>query len=250
MAQAPIIVGQLPLNYCWPSNPQTFLNDVAQIIYASVQDNITGVVYGPVAPTETALYKLWFNTNFHRLYEWNSTYGFWTSIYFLGINSPWKLIWESTPEALAALDNPGGYVGQAVSEFSGPFWEIDHNYDGRSVMAPGDISGEMSPIKTLALSENYGTGSHIQLPTEIAQHTHRVEFSDATPGAVYAHIESGDTPPLSGQLKDAIGTGAGSNQADMIAVASATVPTAMQNVHPVRGAPLAKRTGRVFYTFP
>lgn len=247
MAQAPIIFGQLPLNYCWPSNPQTFLNDVAQIIYAAVQDNITGVFYGPTDPGADT--KLWFNTNNGRLYEWNSTYGLRTSLYFPAANAQFRMLWEGTEAELIAMDNPS--LSATVTQISGPFWTIDHNYDGRSPMGPGAISGEDPIVKTLAVLENYGTGSHIQLATEVAQHTHIVEHSDATVGATYSHVNTGDAHPFDGSIDEPLGVdAAGANQASYIARASLVAATAMQNVHPVRGAYVIKRTSRVYYTLP
>jgi hypothetical protein len=211
-----------------------------------VPDNVTGVAYGSVQPV-TGI-KLWFHSLRGRLYEFND--GRWRSLYWPPADPNIKMWVEMDEAQIAALDNDGGGINfvDGAKTVTGPFWEIDHNYDGRSPMGAGAIPGT-TPPKTIAVGGIAGEGDHLQLPTEIVQHTHKVEFSDAAPGGTYAHVNTGDAHPFDGTVDEPIGLdAAGLNLASMMAIASATAAVPGNITHPVRGGYWIKRTARVYYT--
>jgi hypothetical protein len=244
--QAPLVAGSLPLAYCWPSNPQQFANDLFSISYANVADNVTGVVYGSTNPGSG--FKLWFHSGRGRLYEFND--GIWRSLYPWPADPGIKQWVELTEPQIAALHNDGAGINlvAGAETITGPFWAIDHNYDGRSPMGVGAIPGT-TPGKTMALGGVAGEGDHLQLVTELVQHTHKVEFSDAAPGGTYAHVNTGDAHPFDGSVDEPIGLdAAGVNLANMMAMAAATPAVPGNITHPVRGGYWIKRTARVYFT--
>lgn len=144
---------------------------------------------------------------------------------------------------------------------AGAMWELDHNYDGRSPMSPGAITGS-SPAKTLGFLEDYSSGAVTLTAAQLAAHYHGVG-TDGQPGG-------GDPPvmlskswsvvtAITGRYEDTSGT---QTWADGPAISSGTMgttppladstttPDSVNVVHPVRGMCCIVRTARLNYVIP
>lgn len=143
--------------------------------------------------------------------------------------------WVGTEDELLVYD--GGEVGIATLS-SGPFWEIDHDFDGRSPMGPGVILGA-NPAKTLSVGENYGEGAHTQTAEEVGPHTHEMSPKDieVAPGSGTSHGFRYEP------------TATGDPHPDLVANINAytTSQEASPIIHPVRGMWIIKRTIRKYY---
>lgn len=117
-------------------------------------------------------------------------------------------------------------------------WEVDHDFDGRSPMSPGEISGS-DPTKTLAPEENYGAGSITLTLANLPPHHHEVKYSTDDSGEGFPAASNGDTEDFSYNTEDTGGNGEDPAEA-----------TPINNVHPVRGMFCIKRTARINYVVP
>ncbi len=111
---------------------------------------------------------LWYKPSTGITYYWDTSTSAWISPHPAvagGIDRRWV---EGTPTEILTYD--GGDTG-APGANSGPMWEIDTNYAGRSPMGPGAIPGSFPP-KTLLLSEDYGEGAHTGTAAQLVPHTH------------------------------------------------------------------------------
>lgn len=148
--------------------------------------------------------------------------------------------YEDTEASLLTFD---GGENAPVTILTGPFWEIDHNYDGRSPMGPGVIDNA-NPAKTLSVGEAYGTGAQLQDSQQVPPHTHPLA-SDAT-------IQNAD-----GSIK-VVNSGVGGPGLLIGGTGPATTPLSVQQnaflttqqstpiIHPVRGLYQIKRTIRMY----
>lgn len=241
--QAPIIAGQLPAAYCYPSSAQQLLNDFAEISHANVPDNVTGISFGP---TDPGVYtRPWFNTTTSRLYYYSSN-GKWISLYWPPPSSPIRMLWEGTEAQLLTFDE-GNAVVLGAELVTGPFWAIDHNYDARFPLGPGTL-----PISTTAVAAGDIGGLEKVPITEANQPMHR-HFISLGP-------ESGDSSYLADEPSE-VGTFKvnGAEQIRFYNLASTEVgrtregggvaePTPLDNMPPYRAAYVIKRTARAFYT--
>lgn len=156
--------------------------------------------------------------------------GAWLSLYKAVPAGPngirWE--WEDTEANLVTFD--GGEAGVAT-EISGPFWEVDHNYDGRSSMGPGAIPTS-NPAKTLALGEAFGEGAHALTVAELAAHHHDIDIPQenvAGENPAFGNILAATASQFTTKTTKDTGSGDAHN-----------------TVHPVRGAFKIKRTIRAF----
>lgn len=250
MAQAPLVPGALPLGYCYPSSAQQFVNDIFAIAYANVPDNVAGVEFGPTAPDNDP--QLWYSTTQHRLFEFNDGYGLYIARYWPDPDPEIKMITEKTEAEIKAWDNPSGDDATAgATDYTGPFWEIDHNYDGRFIVAPGEF-----PViaRTVALSAAGGLDAVVQGPDEVGLHRHFITMKTEAG----ASSSLGPQPTEAGRF--AVGGGNSlqfANDSDVL-VGQTRVgggdgedPSVVQptdNIPPYRAAWVVKRTTRIYYT--
>ena len=155
----------------------------------------------------------------------------------------------------AAVDTFDGGEAGAIGDASGPMWQIDTAYAGRSPMGPGAIP---DTSKTLAALEDYGNGTHTITVNELPKHTHGITLkgfrSNLEAGVEQWYAKSGPdpgvvetTPENSAQFPSHLDVGDGINF-DETMWGQAT-PQAVNIVHPVRGTYILKRTARKFYKF-
>jgi hypothetical protein len=143
---------------------------------------------------------------------------------------------------LRSYDGGDGTAGPATST-SGPAWQEDTDFQGRSPMGPGAIPTS-NPAKTLSVGEDFGEGAHAQASTELYPHSH-------PPGDIF-NAFAGFVKP--GQLSSyEIG---GGTEIERMGFTGLQGGNASGNadpanvVHPCRGAYIIRATARAFYTVP
>lgn len=241
MSQAPIIPGQLPVGYCYPSSAQQFADDLMSISYAEIPAAITGVSFGPTDPGPAGHGRPWFNTTFGRLYQWLD--GRWVARYET-TNSPLiKMLFEGTEAELNAIDNPELSEVVAGAELTtGPFWEIDHNYDGRFPLGPG-----LLPLAALtpAIGDTGGADERTLVLANLPKHRHSISLGpDSSTSYLDAELtEEGRLRPSSG---DHLIFETNSNT--VVARTKETGgDTAFDTMPPYRACYIVKRTLRLYY---
>jgi hypothetical protein len=266
----PLNIGALPYT-CYPSDPQTFYADMfsrARALFPA----ITGVVISSGTPAANDRDKLWIKTSGGAPTQPQPQY-----IYFNGV---W--VWPNVAPAggnkrelwagsLVDLVTYDGGDANLVGDASGAMWEEDTTFQGRIPMGPGAISGS-DPAKTLALNEQYGSGSVTLADNQVFSmqaHQHvmgrmrntskddcLLNFGDTEPpypGAaslqgrpVSNDAESQGSAALSTQSGQYLITSEAYNPATGTAVSGVT-NVAHENVPPVTGIYIIKRTSRVYY---
>lgn len=247
--QAPLIPGTFPLGYCYPNTPQQLIADAFSLAHANVSDNVTGVAYGPTAPDPSVI-KLFHSSVFHRMYEYVS--GLWVSQYWCEADPKIKMITEKTEAEIAAWDNPNGLVNPAAPDHTGPFWEIDHEYDGRFILGPGGL-----PViaRTVNVTDEGGLDGVVQAADQLALHRHYInvgpESGDSSYLADLAVSENG-TFKVNGaeqiRFYDLPSTEVGRTRETGGNGAAPSVVQPMDNVPPYRAAYVVKRTARIWHT--
>ena len=231
----PITPGNLPPNYCFTSW-QKLAVDLAAIFFAK----LTGQAFYNVGATKPDVQfnsYPWLNTSDGRWYtfsgEWISKHP-WQQATSAGL----RLEWEGIEADLGLFD--GGDADPA-SDRSGPMWEIDHAYDGRSSMGVGAVPSS-TPAKNLALSEDYGTGTHLQIATEVAPHTHVLTINGQALGG------TGQPPKV--VVDDDVAVSATDANGGTAEQNNVGTQTEIPLVHPVRGCYKIKRSARIYYRVP
>jgi hypothetical protein len=246
--QAPLVKTDFPVGYCWPSDPNQFASDLYSLSYANVPDNTQGVVYGPTAPTPSPTVKLFYSSTTHRLYEFQSGLGLWTAIYY---PVPFPSLWaftEATEDQIKKWDNPTGNSATAGAEsYTGPFWEIDHNYDGKFVLGSNGT--------TFLVGATGGAATVDLTAGNVPKHRHEINVGP----------ESGDSSylPDSGTSENGTFKVNGAEQIRFYDLPSTEIGRTRENVNgsiatsgvdpvsimpPYRSAWIIKRTAREFYT--
>lgn len=243
----PILPGALPPSYCFTSWPQTLL-DFANAMNA-VLPGATFFNYGDTKPAPEYQTYPWLRTTDMRWYEF---VGVWRSP---NNYSPFDR--RLFPGTLVELETYDGGTAGTVSPTSGPMWIEDTDFQGRSPMGPGAISGA-DPAKTLAAAEAYGAGSHALTEAEggVGVHTHA--FGKYLSGAAgINYVGSFTVPSYTGAVVQGLGSATGPDTtANLFTLPSGSgatgvpTPTAFSVVHPVRGCYVVKPSGRQFFVVP
>lgn len=164
----------LPIGFC-PASEQQRANSYFDLAQAQLLVNGAVVYYnyGPTVPDPNNRLWPWIRNagdGLDDVYVFAS--GFWLSVYKSAPAGPNGIRWwyEGTEASLLTLD---GGENAPPGLYTGPFWEADHNYDGRAAVGAGVIPGAV-PAKTLSTGEDYGAAAHMQTAQEVGPHTHPV----------------------------------------------------------------------------
>lgn len=224
----PLLPGTLPPGICYTSEQERLVG-FAENLQAILESGQTYYNYGDTVPLPEFQDFPWIRTQDMLIYTYS---GNWiTPRPIIDQDSNTRRIYAGS---LAALVNYDGGNALAPSDRSGPFWEEDVPFIGRSPMHPGLIPGS-DPAKTLALDEDYGAGSHAQTLAEMAAHGHGPLTGNQS---FWGHRTGG-----------AGGTGnvgAGTDSDDMATTASSGGSVAASLVHSVRGIYIIKPTSRLY----
>jgi len=250
-----IIPGTLPEGYCWPSNPDDFQKAVLALARAKLPSQSGGgVVIGQNAPGSTDWDKLWVRTdssgNLIRNYT-HGGYGLWVSPHPEPPASSKRYLWVGLEADLKTFDEG---VDEPVTAVTGPFWEVDHNFDGRCLIAPGVVDDDL----TVAIGDQGGESTVKLTTNQIAAHKHLspTRFREANVDVAYTDFQ-GVVPFTDTTGKVEIDT----NHYDdflhaytdfnPLPAASGDDPGGVEahnNLPPYRGVFLIKRTARQFYS--
>jgi len=164
-----LVAGQLPEGYCYPGDPQLFVNAIAKAITGVAPSGLQGLIISQTAPDPEDQDKGWIKLNPDLSPDLLYTFynGLWVWRHPEQASSAKRIIFEGDATDVAALDLPAANF-DPVTETTGPFWEIDSNYGGRfvigagtlptsgSVLSIGDTGGE----ETVSLTESQN-GPHV-----------------------------------------------------------------------------------------
>lgn len=217
----PLLPGTLIPGVCY-NDEQSRLNAYAENLQAQLPGQAYYNYGDSIPAVENNAYP-WLRTTDMRWYRFS---GSWISPVGPEYNVGIRRLWTSSAGLLQTYD--GGDT-DTPSDRSGPMWEIDHDFDGRSPMGPGAIEGS-NPAKTLAGGEDYGTGAHTLAGSNLPEHRHAMKFSQGTDGDTYPSIATGST----------------NDRQYFTEMAGNATPTPLNNVHPVRGCYIIKWTGRAY----
>lgn len=228
-----LIAPSFPTNYCL-TEVQAFVNFLMSNGYGELPEGDDNFVISESEPEADDRDKIWvrlIDGALDRLYNYFN--GEWVSPHPVAASSSRRELWVGSLVHLFAED---GGDNDPIGDASGPFWEEDTNFQGRSLMAPGVIPG-VDPAKTLAVGENYGSGMITQTVEQMPEHRH-------TPNEEESDGFLGHTVP---GAPATLNIGAGSDTIIMGETEPAGGGEPMNIVHPVRGIYVIKRTARVFY---
>lgn len=253
----PITPPSLPSGYCYPADPQQFINDA--VGGAVVNFDVTGatvVLKQPSQPLNTQRDKLWYNTTTgHTLYYDNPT-----ASWVMPHGEPagglaWR-IWTGDITTLQTYD--GGSIG-AAGAVSGPMWEVATAIAGRMPIGAGDLPDHVNGVVSVTVN---GTGGHNELT--VAKVNLPIDTIDVKTAVVgQAGVVGAGAEPVVGQTygSDAIsGPGSACDATDSTPGLSGryytrgqTLPlgdgTALNSVGPYYGVFFIKRTSqRIYYT--
>src|SRR3990167_6645500 len=220
---------------------QTLINLVAQGVAKMEGSGFSVVMKQATAPSANDRDNLWYDTDVGRMYHWDVASGAWIAPHPEEAGGDARRWWTGTLTDLITYDV--GSAG-AVAASSGPMWEEDTDFQGRSPMGPGAIPTS-DPAKVLTIGENYGEGAHTltlaQLPSTvtITAPTNQLFVMSPTGNGITQEAGADWNPsysfnPLQPTLESSLDSTLGSYQAH-------------QTVHPVRGIYCLKRTARLNY---
>lgn len=220
--------GSLPSGYCYPATPQELINDALAISSAVFGGEYQTFNYGDTKPAAADCTRPWIRTsngNLEGLYAYNSSY--WLRPHPIPASSDYRALWVGTDATIDTFD--GGLVG-AVTDFAGPMWAIDTGFAGRSPMGPGTLSLSLTAV---TVANDFGVDQVTLDSTQIPAHTHTI-----------SKVHTGD----SNTNASGSGTGQGVVHTDTDGVTGSTGGgLAHNNLHPVRGCYIIKRTARIYY---
>jgi hypothetical protein len=217
----PLIPGTLPPGVCY-ADEQARLNAYMAVSNASLEAGQSFYNFGPDKPAVSLQVYPWLRTTDGRWYVFS---GVWRSP-VNGSTFERRLFVGSLTD-LQTYD--GGDTGTPSTE-SGPMWEEDPDFRGRSPMGPGAIPSS-DPALTIGVGQDLGAASHVQTTAEMAPHTHQLEAVTNDDGGGLLAASNG-LPPA----------------AFSVTTTSAGGGTAMSLLHPVRGIYIIRRTSRTYYT--
>lgn len=228
-----LIPGTLPYaDNCYPTNPQTLNADIVTRIQAFLSETFPGVYVGDSAPPADQRNRIWFNTLVTKWYQWRAPD--WMRMYDEPANSKREMIWNDTP---AALETYGGGSAGAVGSDTGPLWEIDHDFDGRTLVGPGVIPGS-APAITVALDDEGGAYQQTILQANLPA----VDL--------LAAIKAGQADGFDTDNSEVLGNPSSAVNDFTLHVPLGGSGTPLVTQPPYRGRYVAKRTARIWISSP
>lgn len=229
---------------CYPSDPQALYNEMFEKGNAQLGD-LTGIIISDTAPDPEDRDKAWIKLTaaggppaLSMPYVWYN--GAWVARHLSPAGGNERRIWTGTTVELQSYD--GGDTG-AVSEASGPMWEVDTAFDFRFPLGAGT-----SPDSTVVAVNATGGAEDITLTeAQLPAHSHVLANSDTT----------GTTVLSAGQFVTQAGD-VGSGNRQYALTGNSTTPSVGQtgdtgsdeahsNMPPYIGVYFIKRTARVYY---
>lgn len=255
-----LIPGTLPYaDGCYPADPQALNVAIVTRIQAFLSETFPGIYKGATAPPVDQRNRLWYNTTVGRWYEF--TNGNWMRQYQFAASSDLEMIWAGTEAELATFD---GGDSNAVGDFSGPLWRIDHEFDGRTLIGAGTIP-DTDPAVTIAQGAIVdstglqGTYKHVLTGPEGAVADHIHPFGLTNPAGDDAYFNRSGVNTVEGYSGYYI-TGSNGNivtaqtTADLFtskaALGAGLTSVGHNNMQPYRARYVIRRTARIWVLSP
>ena len=135
----PVIPGTFPPGYCWPADPQQFLNDIAALITVTLDTSGANYILSqPGAPSASQREFVWHNPDTGHILTWNVNTTRWEQPNPEPPGSLARRVYVGTPTQLKSYD--GGDGG------SNPMWEEDPLFAGRVAVAVGTLTGNAAVV--------------------------------------------------------------------------------------------------------
>lgn len=252
----PITPPSLSSGYCYPADPQQFVNDA--VGGAVVNFDVTGatvIISQTSQPLNTQRDKIWHNPTTGHLLKYAPSVASWVMVNQERPSGFTRKVF--TGDVTALLTEDGGSAG-TVGDVAGPMWEIDTAMSGRLALGAGDLPDHVNGTVTVAVNS---TGGHNELT--VAKVNLPVDTIDVKTAVVgQAGVTGAGAEPVVGQTygSDAI-SGAGSacdatNSTPGLSgryyTRAQTLPlgdgTALNSIPPYYGIYWIKRTARIYYT--
>ena len=228
--QYPLTAGELASN-CWPPDPQTLYNEMFAKGYLSL--NLSAPVISSSTPSTTDRDKVWFKIDGsgRPVGQFIFQGGKWIWPHEVPAGGSMRQMWVGSAAALVTYD--GGTAG-TVSDASGPMWEIDTDFEGRSPMGVGTIPGKTLSPTTIAVGDDLGTAEHTQVEGEVGAHVHEVQLD----------VQNADGGSGVTALSDNFSTNERQTDTELNQAQGDVTP--MNILHPVRGVYMIKRSSRIY----
>lgn len=222
---------------CYPNSPQDLYVEMVQKLVAFLSTTFAGIYADSSEPPADQRDKAWFHTGVQKLYWYYN--GNWVRKYEVPANSQMEGIWSDTPDNLALY--MGGNAG-AVGDMTGPFWEVDHDFDGRTLLGPGQLPDNASI--TIALDDAGGESRHSLTSDEMPPHTHKftVIAQNSSGGGSGALTGGENNNPNDGQYSGTTESTGGTG--------SPVAVSPHNTLPPYRSRYVVKRTARVYCIAP
>ena len=217
----------LPIGYC-PSNYQQLANDVISGTQATFNSTIGNSFfnYGPTTPALNNQVYPWLDEDGNW---WIYKDGYWLRKNPVAIGSSERRVYVGTTTDLQTYD--GGNTN-TLSNWSGPMWEVDTEFEARFPVGAGTFaaSGVVVVQGKVTSTAVAGEDKHTLTIPEMPSHTHSffpLVTADANNGGA-----------------NGVQYGATAN----VATSSTGGDAAHNNLPPFYGVYFIKRTARVYYT--
>jgi len=227
-----LIPGTLPSGYCFISWQGVF-NDFFSLGTAFLPGQYRTFNYGDSEPTADDRDKPWLHLNPDgspdRWFVYFS--GAWVWPHEIPANSDERRIWVGSSVDLQTYD--GGSAG-AVSATTGPFWEVDTDFEGKVPVG----AGTLQPSGAVVGVGDTGGVDEVELVTnQIPSHSH------STPNAFSGQIGNGASAMIG-----FAGTGPEVSPVGNVSTTSTGGGQAHTNMPPYSVVLFIKRTARVYRT--
>lgn len=164
--------GNFPQGYCYPANPQTFFTDLVALISAVIPGNFATFSFGPNRPGVDQQDMPWLRTDSSGFIDgWYTFSGDWVRPYPVPPSSQERRIWTDTEDALKIYD--GGST-DSISDRTGPFWAVDHNFDFRVPL--GAATGPAPNLTVVGVGDTGGSETGSFSDSSLPPHTHKLPF--------------------------------------------------------------------------
>lgn len=243
----PIIAPTLPEGFCsqltganWP---QILANEIVGKAVAQFGGSgFTAIINQQAVPGINDIDKLWRQPSTAAIGLYQYTGGQWIVVHPSPPGGNERRWWAGTLVELRSFDGGDGTATVPTGNV-GAMWEEDTGFVGRSPMHPGLIP-TANPVKTLAVSENYGEGAHTQTAEEVGAHNHPLASDVLIKDGRKINVVSSGV----GAAGLAIGlTGPALADISVLDNTFTTTQQPMPVIHPVRGIYCIRRTARLNY---
>lgn len=178
----------LPESYCF-TTPSRFALDIVNAMQGYLQGQYTLIIDSETEPAPEDRGKLWHKllpggVPTGQIYKYFG--GFWVTQFDPHGTVSGKRVWYEGLEATVG-DIDGGTAADPVTDFTGPFWEVDHNYDFRFPLGAGTSP---APASTTAGPGDTG-GAEQATMDATTMHPHTHDFGTESAGSIESSDEDG-----------------------------------------------------------